>query len=268
MPQAAVEAACGYGFAEKGTPGRILLALRDQALLGEACAALEGLGLKAEMASSVEEAARQHAKQPCALILIDVALARDNAFATVRRLRALTTQRIPLIACAAGISETERNALLRADIDDICVPPLVKTQLSRMLHLWLPGDEGEAARDSGGAGMRSVAELLGAGFETVAQMFRRDSAARLDALRSGMRDGNSQGLAGIAHALGGSCASIGAWRMAGLCRALELQCLAGLERRLPQLMDAIETEYQRQLRCIDELIEAQPAARSRSALAR
>jgi CheY-like chemotaxis protein len=250
-------------------PQRILLVLRDAAMRGEACAALEALGMEIEVADSVEKALLRQAERPCALILIDAALARQNAYAAVRRLRALGPRRIPLIACATDIDEAGRNALLRADIDDICAPPLVRTQLSRLLHLWLPVGEDEASCDGGGAGMRSVAELLGADFSMAAQTFRRDSAARLDALRSGLRAGNAEGLAGIAHALSGSCASIGAWRMAGLCRALELQCLAGIEGRLPQLMDDIDAEYRRQSHCLERMFEAQGAMRPpTSALAR
>ncbi|MBK4733096.1 Hpt domain-containing response regulator [Noviherbaspirillum pedocola] len=249
-------------------PRRILLALHDGALLDEACAALEALGMEIAVADTVEEALLLQTERHCELILIDAALARQHAYAAIRHLRALGTRRIPLIACAAGMDEAGRNALLRADIDDVCAPPLVRTQLSRLLHLWLPLKEDEASCDSGGAGMRSVADLLGAGFSTVAQTFCRESAARLDALRSGLRDGNAEDLAGTAHALGGSSASIGAWRMAGLCRALELQCLAGIEGRLPQLMDDIEAEYRRQSHCLAQMIAAQGATRPTSALAR
>lgn len=267
------QSACGNARAStrpvgQEEPRRILLALRDGALLDEACAALEALGMEIAVADTVEEALLLQAERPCELILIDAALARQHAYAAIRRLRALGIRRIPLIACAAGMDEAGRNALLRADIDDVCAPPLVRTQLSRLLHLWLPLKEDEASCDSGGAGMRSVADLLGAGFSTVAQTFCRESAARLDALRSGLRDGNAEGIAGTAHALGGSSASIGAWRMAGLCRALELQCLAGIEGRLPQLMDDIEAEYRRQSHCLAQMIAAQGATRPTSALAR
>jgi hypothetical protein len=57
--------------------------------------------------------------------------------------------------------------------------------------------------------------------------------------------------------------------MAGLCRALELQCLAGLDARWPQLLQAIEQEYQRLRAQLERVLQAQArpeapdAARSR-----
>jgi CheY-like chemotaxis protein len=236
---------------------RILVALRDAARLREAAAALDALGMVCKLAGSAREALAAHAAHPCDLIVVDAAFAEDDGFALAPRLRMLTPTlpRIPLIACAAGMTASRRNALLRADIDDVCTPPLVATQLGRLLQLWLPSaHDGDGSRAD--AGLRGVADLLGADFAGIVRMFHRDSQERIAAMRMGIAREDAPGVAAVAHALGGSSASIGGWRMAGLCRALELQCLAGRHARLPQLLDALESEYSRLSLRLRQLPEA------------
>lgn len=235
---------------------RILVALANASMRNDACLALEELGSTAQGAASASETLERHAGRAYDLILLDAAFAAEDGFRLVSRLRGVTTRRIPLIACAEGISERQRNAMLRADIDDICAPPLAKTLLARLLHLWLPADAGHALHDDPGAGMRSVAQLLGDNYGSIVRMFHRDSGERLETLRAGIRDGAAPKLAGMAHALCGSCASLGAWRMAGLCRALELQCQAGLDGRLAQLMEAIDAEYRELSARLNRMLDA------------
>lgn len=239
---------------------RILVALREAARLREAAAALDTLGMACGRAGSAREALAAHAAQPFDLVLVDAAFAEDDGFALASQLRALTSSRIPLIACAAGMTASRRNALLRADVDDVCTPPLVATQLGRLLQLWLPpAEDGDGPRAD--AGLRTVAELLGPDFGRIVRMFHSDCEERIAALHLGIAREDAAGLAEVAHALGGSSASIGGWRMAGLCRALELQCIAGRHARLPQLLDALEIEYFRLSLRLRQLLEARrPAA--------
>jgi CheY-like chemotaxis protein len=241
---------------------RILLADGSRADLDDACSALQALGHAFDAVGSAQEAFARHAEHPYDLILLEAGIAAANDFAALPRLRSLSADRVPLIACVSDISEARRDAFLRADMDDICAKPLVKSQLSRLLGLWLPAADGRDGSEAGpGADLLSVASLFGDSFDGIVAMFHRDGDERLQALRRSMDGGDRPTLARIAHALGGSCASIGGWRMAGLCRALELQCLAGLDARWPQLLQAIEQEYLRLRAQLERVLQAQAQAR-------
>src|SRR6266511_5847373 len=60
-----------------------------------------------------------------------------------------------------------------------------------------------------------VAELI--------DIFFQDTPSRLDGIRQALRQSDIQALEQAAHSLRGSCATIGARRMATLCLALEKQ---------------------------------------------
>jgi CheY-like chemotaxis protein len=110
---------------------RILLADGSRADLDDACSALQALGHAFDAVGSAQEAFARHAEHPYDLILLEAGIAAANDFAALPRLRSLSADRVPLIACVSDISEARRDAFLRADMDDICAKPLVKSQLSR-----------------------------------------------------------------------------------------------------------------------------------------
>jgi HPt (histidine-containing phosphotransfer) domain-containing protein len=243
---------------------RVLAVLKEQTARESACQALQTLGASADAVDSASAALERHRSQACDLMLLDEAIVAENDFAIMPPLRAATTRRVPLIACVGDISEARRNAILCADLDDVCAYPLVPTQLSRLLHLWLPPGNDDQAGNTG-SDLRSVACLLGPSFSDILAMFRRDSEERLAALNLAMKANDSAQLAKLAHALGGSAASIGGWRMAGLCRALEMQCLAQRRARWPQLLDAIDLEYRGLLNALEALRQEQGNTAQRQA---
>lgn len=84
-----------------------------------------------------------------------------------------------------------------------------------------PFDDGAAPED-----FRQLDEtraFLGPHFAAVIAAFSSDTPPRLQALHSALLARDGQQTARLAHALAGSCASIGAARMARLCRELQHQ---------------------------------------------
>jgi CheY-like chemotaxis protein len=208
---------------------------------------LHSLGFSSEMATTGSEALERHRKRPYDLILMDSQMAGLNGFEATTRIRAVQRHgTVPLIACTTASSDEQRNACLRAGMDDVCVKPLQPVQLRNLLLLWLPAHTVEEAsrRDAmTRAELLSLASLFGAGFDDVVLTFRNDTEARLLTLRQAAAGSDMPQLRKVAHALAGSCASIAGWRMAGLCRVLELKCQAGQRAGLTRLLAEISKAY-------------------------
>jgi HPt (histidine-containing phosphotransfer) domain-containing protein len=131
-------------------------------------------------------------------------------------------------------------------MDDVCVKPLHQAQLRTLLLVWLPPRTVEEAsrRDAGTrAELQALAELFGGGFGEVVTMFAADTESRLLALNEAARAGDARLLHRLAHALSGSCASMGGWRMAGLCRLLDLTFQSGHDAVCARLLSDISREY-------------------------
>lgn len=91
--------------------------------------------------------------------------------------------------------------------------------------------------------LESLREMFGANFGEVVTIYRTDTPARIAAMRKAACEEDRLAMARLAHALGGSCASIGAMRMANLCRKLECRCNVSMFDEWSTLLDAINEEY-------------------------
>ena len=225
---------------------------------------LYNLGYPADIAATGAVALERHRKRPYDLVLIDSQMASENGFDTTQRIRALERgRRVPIIACTTASSEEQRSACLDAGVDDVCVKPLQQMQLGKLLGLWLPPRTLEEAsrRDAGTrAELRSLANLFGDGFAEVVTMFRTDTESRMLALRAAADAGDIAQLRRVAHALGGSCASMSGWRMSGLCRILELKCQVGRGAGFVRLLADIANEYRSFTLQLDHVLRCQPFA--------
>jgi CheY-like chemotaxis protein len=206
----------------------------------------------------------RHCRQPFDLILMDSQMALDQRAGITARLRGMDhVRRLPIIACVTASSEEQRTACLNADMDDVCVKPLHHAQLRTLLLVWLPPRTVEEAsrRDAGTrAELRSLAELFGNGFGEVVAMFAADTESRLLALQDAVRAGDPRQLHRIAHALGGSCASMSGWRLAGLCRLLDLKYSTGHNAGCARLLNDIGTEYRGFRMQLDHVLRCQQLA--------
>jgi HPt (histidine-containing phosphotransfer) domain-containing protein len=174
-------------------------------------------------------------------------MALDQRAGITARLRATDPGRhVPIVACTTASSEEQRSACLLAGMDDVCVKPLHQLQLRTLLLVWLPPRTVEEAsrRDAGTrAELASLADLFGSGFGEVVTLFAADTESRLQALHAAAMAGDAGQLHRLAHALSGSCASLGGWRMAGLCRLLESTYRSGQDAGRAGLLADIRNEY-------------------------
>ena len=91
----------------------------------------------------------------------------------------------------------------------------------------------------------AVHETFGADFAELAALYREDTPRRIAALRRAHVAGDWAYAAQVAHALGGSSASIGATGLSALCKALETRTKACVPDDVEAQVTAIEAEYQR-----------------------
>jgi len=77
----------------------------------------------------------------------------------------------------------------------------------------------------------------------LSEMFLADTPRRLAALREALGREDAQALAREAHTLLGTCASLGARRMAGVCEELQALGRAGDLAPATRALDRLETEF-------------------------
>ncbi len=226
---------------------------------------LRELGYEAGTAATAAQAAERHRGRPFDLILVDSEMALDGGAGLTGRLRATVhAAPAPIIACITASSEEQRSACLNAGVDDVCVKPLHQAQLRTLLLVWLPPRTVEEASRRAArtrAELHLLAELFGNGsgngFGEVVAMFAADTESRLQALHDAAGAGDAAQLRRTAHALSGSCASMGGWRMAGLCRVLDLKYQAALPASCARLLDDISREYRHFRLQLDHVLRCQ-----------
>jgi HPt (histidine-containing phosphotransfer) domain-containing protein len=90
--------------------------------------------------------------------------------------------------------------------------------------------------------------------EEVAGLFLLDGASRIRAMREAAQAGDARGMGAAAHALKGSCAMLGATRLAQLCAALESAARQGWLEQARQQAPLIEAEYERVSAALAQLV--------------
>jgi HPt (histidine-containing phosphotransfer) domain-containing protein len=107
--------------------------------------------------------------------------------------------------------------------------------------------------------MAAVLEIFGDSFGELVGMFMHDGPIRIEGLRQAMQAGDQLAIGKLAHALAGSCASIGASVLSRLCRDLEMQNKQGIPPNLGERLDAIEAEYAKAAARLLAMVPSAPA---------
>jgi HPt (histidine-containing phosphotransfer) domain-containing protein len=95
---------------------------------------------------------------------------------------------------------------------------------------------------------RLIAPLRDLGFSDfreLIRMFLDEAGARVARLRSIQAQGEAPELAGVSHALKGTCAAFGATRLAALCGEIEEVASAPARDDLTTLVNAVVVEFER-----------------------
>ena len=201
------------------------------------------------------------------LVLMDCEMPRLDGWEATRRIRRreIGTRHTPIVAMTAHAMAGDREKCLAAGMDDYLPKPFRREDLVAVLDRSLQrlGDviavEGEEAegrqRDnefSGGPGeldperiecLRQLNNDEVDVFNHVGQIFLERAHPLLEQLQEGLVEGDSEKVRLGAHSLYGSSSNVGAQRMSGLCRELELLALQDAVLDYPEKIDDLKDEF-------------------------
>jgi len=211
---------------------------------------LEKLGCKADVAADGMQAIEMHTWNRFDLILMDCEMPVLDGLEATRRIRATEgpARRTPIIALTASTGQGEQERCLAAGMNDYLTKPIRPQMLADVLARWLPRPAPLPREESSAAcedELDEVKAMFGKDFGELAALYQRDGPPRLAALREAVTEGNFAKFAKVAHALGGSSASIGATGLSALCKAAETAAKSGPLEDIEKKLAAIETEYRR-----------------------
>jgi CheY-like chemotaxis protein len=228
---------------------RILVAEDNLANQKVALWMLKRLGYSADLVSNGLEAVEALSSVPFDIILMDCQMPEMDGYAATKKIRQHEPKvhRPIIIGMTANALAGDREACLSAGMDDYISKPVIFEKLAEFLEKWIAPD-GAAARKENlkregaellprEAGTRNDAfdERLMATLREVESpdgvnlltelidIFLADTPSRLEAMRVALAKGDAEGVRQAAHALRGSCGSIGVKYMLTLCDDLETQ---------------------------------------------
>lgn len=221
---------------------------------------LEKLGIECTLAADGREAVEMARNGSYAMILMDCEMPQMDGFEATVRIRATEpgSAGTPIIALTASTAQGERERCLASGMNDFLSKPIRPQVLKEVLARWMPtvaNVEQAPAMPACEDELEAIREMFGADFPELVNLYRRDTPPRLETLHRAYADGDCAQVAKVAHALGGSSASIGATGLAGLCKAVELRAKAGSLEEFEKSMAHIETEYCRVCSKLQSLIE-------------
>lgn len=229
---------------------RVLIADDNPVNREVAAGMLRKMGFECELAGDGREAVEMHRTGEFAMILMDCEMPELDGLEATKLIRSSehASRRTPVIAVTAATAQEERERCLAAGMDDFLSKPIRPQVLQDVMARWLPETE-SAAQKSGTSAcddeLESVRDMFGADFAELVALYQRDSPPRIAALHQARRNGDSALVAKVAHAFGGSSASIGATGLADLCKGLETHARTGSLGEFESRMAAVETEYRR-----------------------
>jgi signal transduction histidine kinase/CheY-like chemotaxis protein/HPt (histidine-containing phosphotransfer) domain-containing protein len=214
---------------------------------------LERFGFHVDVAGNGDMAVAMCRNRHYDLILMDCQMPVLDGYEATVRIRAEESggRRVPVIALTANAMHGEREKCLAAGMDDFLSKPIRPQTLHEALQRWLRDGDHERAPAPVTAAvvaepqdeMEAVREVFGDSFGELVGLFTLDSPKRLEGLRKAMEEQDQVMVGKLAHAMAGSCASIGAKTLSVMCRELEMDNKQGIPADLEARIAAIEAEY-------------------------
>ncbi|WP_151634542.1 response regulator [Noviherbaspirillum aerium] len=227
---------------------RVLLADDNPVNQQVAIRMLEKLGCRPDVACDGQQAVGMQRDKAYDLILMDCDMPLLDGFQATALIRRLdgSAKHVPVIALTACTTQEERDKCAAAGMNDFLSKPIRPQTLKDMLARWMPRPLAAEAPEAVTADeLETVRDMFGADFAELAALYRHDSPPRIAAMRDAHAAGDHAQLARVAHALGGSSASIGATALSALCRDLENAVKGGAPGGFGERIIGIEAEYQR-----------------------
>ncbi len=242
---------------------RVLLAEDNLINQQVAVGILAKFGCQVEVAASGREALECLARSPYDVVFMDCEMPEMDGYAATAEIRRREgpVRRVPIVAMTAHALAGAREKCLDAGMDDYISKPVEVPAIEAVLRRWVRPGPSTSASDTveasppgspetpAGLDPERLAQLrailvTGGGasvFAAVVEAFVTDTAERLGALRQAVSRGDAQAAQQIAHTLRGSCANLGASRMAEVAQALERmagETMAGAHPLVEQLEHA------------------------------
>lgn len=213
---------------------RILLAEDHPVNRLVAIKTLEKMGYKIDAAENGNEALGKIQEGKYDLILMDIQMPELDGYEAVRIIRqrekARNLPRLPVIAMTAGAMKGDRERCLKAGMDNYIMKPIDPRELAEKIESTLRSamvpeySDIVIAPDRELFHYESVLERIGRDDELldeVMHMFSEDLPNRIEVLRTGWNERDSQGLQRCAHTLRGAASTAGSYTIAEL--ALEIE---------------------------------------------
>ena len=123
----------------EGPPLRLLLVEDHPVNQKLALALLRRLGYLADLAENGREAVAAAAREPYALILMDMQMPEMDGLEAARRIRseAGPNQRVPIVALTANAMQSDQEACRAAGMDDFLAKPFSREGLAACLARWI-----------------------------------------------------------------------------------------------------------------------------------
>ncbi|WP_252274423.1 CHASE domain-containing protein [Pseudomonas subflava] len=116
---------------------RVLLVDDDIRNIYAMTALLEEIGLTVITAKDGEEALQVFGREPCDLVLMDMAMPNMDGYTATRILKGERDCTVPVIALTAHAMKGDREKCITAGCDDYLAKPVARQDLLEMLHRWL-----------------------------------------------------------------------------------------------------------------------------------
>jgi two-component system sensor histidine kinase/response regulator len=218
---------------------------------------LEKRALRVDTAADGKAAVDASLAVPYDLIFMDWMLPVMDGFEATRRIRERergTGRRTPIVAMTARAMEGDRERCLEPGMDDYLAKPVRVEELDAVLDRWLPAGARDATAGAAGfapavvdldpAPLDALASLQSEGDPDVVGelvgVFVEEAPGRLSGMRAAVEARDASALERAAHGLKGTAASLGAVRVAAVCRSIEEAARAGSVGTAPALLEALE----------------------------
>ena len=229
-------------------PHGVILLAEDNAVNQEVTLGmLEVLGYSATAVENGRLALDRCAHRKFNLILMDCQMPEMDGFQATRLIREReqgSGTHTPIIALTAHALQGDREHCLEAGMDDYLSKPFTLDQLRTILHRWLPATPSATEPPTPASTQEasippepsenapvdphawdSITSLQRPGqpdlLAKVMGLYLKDSQEVVDKIVAAVQAGNSSALRDAAHSLKSRSATLGAWRVAELCKQLE-----------------------------------------------
>lgn len=208
---------------------------------------LEKLGCEVSVACNGLEAVAMCGARSYDLVLMDCQMPELDGYEATSRIRAteMPERRMPIVALTAYASPLEQEKCVDCGMDAVLSKPIRLSVLEEVLGRWLQHPALPAEPHEGSDELEEVRTVFAQDFGELAEFYLEHSRERIASLHQAAGAGDAAALARIAHAFGGSCASMGATALCRLCKDLEIAAKTGAVPDSDVRLARIETEYGR-----------------------